>query len=248
MSPAFVFDQDDEATFVPNGIAAGPFAGIQGGAVAALMAIVVERKADPELVPLSLRADFLRPTPLEPLTVEIACVHEGRRVSVYDAAVRTASRTTCRGTVTLARTTPVPVETPGDLPAGTPSASATAYPLPAWPAPWLFDVLDAVRDPDGTTWFRWRLPLAPTATPFSHVLPPADFAHGVSRPGFPDPPRAKFPNPNLAVDVHRAFGGGWLGVRAQTRWEAAGVGTGGGVLIDSAGDLGRVSMGIVLVP
>jgi hypothetical protein len=40
-----------------------------------------------------------------------------------------------------------------------------------------------------------------------------------------------------------------VGVRAQTRWRpAAEIGTGSGVLLDVNGEIGRVSMSVILVP
>jgi hypothetical protein len=57
------------------------------------------------------------------------------------------------------------------------------------------------------------------------------------------------PNPNLTVQLFRQPKGAWLGVRAQTRWQpASGLGTGGGILLDLDGEVGRVSMSVVLVP
>jgi hypothetical protein len=43
--------------------------------------------------------------------------------------------------------------------------------------------------------------------------------------------------------------GEWVGIRAQTRWQpATGVGIGSGTLLDVRGEIGRVSMSVVLVP
>jgi hypothetical protein len=57
------------------------------------------------------------------------------------------------------------------------------------------------------------------------------------------------PNPNLTVQLFRPPVGAWVGVRAQTRWRpAAGIGTGSGVLLDVNGEIGRVTMSVILVP
>ena len=57
------------------------------------------------------------------------------------------------------------------------------------------------------------------------------------------------PNPNLTVQLFRQPVGEWLGVRAQARWRpAGGLGAGSGVLLDLRGEIGRVSMSVILVP
>jgi hypothetical protein len=57
------------------------------------------------------------------------------------------------------------------------------------------------------------------------------------------------PNPNLTVQLFRQPAGEWVGVRAQAKWRpAAGLGAGSGVLLDIHGEIGRVSMSVILVP
>jgi hypothetical protein len=57
------------------------------------------------------------------------------------------------------------------------------------------------------------------------------------------------PNPNLTVQLFRPPSGPWGGVRAETRWwPEAGFGVGSGVLLDLHGEIGRVSMYVILVP
>ena len=78
------------------------------------------------------------------------------------------------------------------------------------------------------------------------MLGPADWTHGISRP-LRDV--VADPNPNLTVQLFRPPSGDWVGVRAQTRWRpAAGCGVGSGTLLDVRGEIGRVSMSVVLVP
>lgn len=84
------------------------------------------------------------------------------------------------------------------------------------------------------------------AGPLACVLGPADWTHGIARP-FQNV--VADPNPNLTVQLFRPPAGEWVGVRAQTRWRpAAGIGTGSGVLLDVHGEIGRVSMSVILVP
>jgi len=82
--------------------------------------------------------------------------------------------------------------------------------------------------------------------PLSAVLGPADWTHGIARP-FRDV--VADPNPNLTVQLFRRPEGEWVGIRAQARWRpAGGVGAGSGVLLDIHGEIGRVSMSVILVP
>jgi hypothetical protein len=51
------------------------------------------------------------------------------------------------------------------------------------------------------------------------------------------------------VQLFRPSSGPWVGVRAETGWRpAAGLGAGSGVLLDVVGEIGRVSMSVILMP
>jgi hypothetical protein len=107
------------------------------------------------------------------------------------------------------------------------------------------------REGDGVAWFRLHHAVIDGAgssskLPLSSVLGPADWTHGINRP-FQNV--VADPNPNLTVQLFRAPAGPWVGVRAETRWRpAGGIGTGSGVLMDIHGEIGRVSMSVILVP
>jgi hypothetical protein len=63
------------------------------------------------------------------------------------------------------------------------------------------------------------------------------------------PGRCLDPNPNLTVQLVRVPQGEWIGIRAQTRWQpVTGLGLGSGTLFDIRGEIGRVSMSVVLIP
>src|ERR1700752_2833248 len=70
----------------PSLLAAGPFAGLQGGAVASLLTAEVEALAAQRNwgTAIASAAWFLRPTPMADLRSEIRVVSEGGRVSVMD--------------------------------------------------------------------------------------------------------------------------------------------------------------------
>jgi hypothetical protein len=107
------------------------------------------------------------------------------------------------------------------------------------------------REGDGVAWFRMNHAIIDGAGslskgPLSSVLGPADWTHGIARPfgGV-----VADPNPNLTVQLFREPAGEWIGIRAQAKWRpAAGLGVGSGVLLDIHGEIGRVSMSVILVP
>lgn len=95
-------------------------------------------------------------------------------------------------------------------------------------------------------WFRMHHSVITDAGPLARVLGPADWTHGIGRPV---QNVVADPNPNLTVQLFRQPQGEWVGVRAETRWRPdAGLGIGSGVLLDVYGEIGRVSMSVILVP
>ena len=256
-----IFEALGDGTWRAAPHAAGPFAGVQGGAVAGLMAQAIEAAAPPGFHPLSFRADFLRPTPLgETLRVAVAPVQAGRRIALFDATIAAGGRITARCTLTLASEVPVPALPEDHLTEAAPPApdlsgsGLAALPRRGAPAPhggpWLMDALDIRLAPDGSAWFRWLAPLLPGGhSPLLAALAPADFAHGLARPGAPGPsPVPGFPNSDLSVQLDRLPRGDWIGVRPRIRWRRTGLGIGYGDLCDLDGAFGRVAMGVVLVP
>src|SRR5215468_11853418 len=82
-----IFDAlDSPGRWRPSPLAAGPFAGLQGGAVASLLTAEVEALAAERNwgTAISSAAWFLRPTPMADLRSELKVVSEGGRVSVID--------------------------------------------------------------------------------------------------------------------------------------------------------------------
>jgi hypothetical protein len=54
---------------------------------------------------------------------------------------------------------------------------------------------------------------------------------------------------SASVQLFRQPVGEWVGVRAEARWRpAGGLGAGSGMLLDVRGEIGRVSMLVILVP
>jgi hypothetical protein len=146
------------------------------------------------------------------------------------------------------------VEVPGFTEPAGEAADPTRFPVRTRPAahgrPWFMDAMEA-RAGDGVAWFRMNQAIIDGAGPMSNlplssVLGPADWTHGIARP-LQDV--VADPNPNLTVQLFRRPEGRWIGIRAEARWRpAGGLGVGSGVLRDINGEIGRVSMSVILVP
>jgi hypothetical protein len=235
----------------PSPLAAGPFSGLQGGAVAGLLTAELEAHADARGWGTAVSANtwFLRPAPLADLRTSITSVIEGGRVSVIENALHAAGtdEPCAIARVTFARERavtipPLPSKTGERFePERYPARSVTA----AHGHPWFMDAMEA-RSGDGVAWFRLAHEIIDGAGPLARVLGPADWTHGIARP-LQDV--CADPNPNLTVHLFRPPIGCWIGVRPHTDWQPArGIGMGRGVLLDTSGEIGCVSMSVVLVP
>jgi hypothetical protein len=239
----------------PTALAAGPFAGLQGGAVASLLTAEVEAQAASRNwgTAISVSAWFLRPTPMTELRTALWVVTEGSRVSVIDNTLWSAGEEQPCATVRVTLSRERAVEVPGFA---DPARESDPMQFPvrtrqaAHGRTWFMEAMEA-RQGDGVAWFRMNHRViggeeSSLKLPLTSVLGPADWTHGIARP-IQDV--VADPNPNLTVQLFRQPAGEWVGVRAQTRWRpAGGVGAGSGVLLDVHGEIGRVSMSVILVP
>jgi hypothetical protein len=191
------------------------------------------------------------------LRTQLSVVSEGGRVSVIDNTLWAANEEAPCATVRVTLSRERGIEIPGFVEPASEAADPGRLPLRAVKAahgrPWFMDAMEA-RAGDGVAWFRLHHAIIEGAGPLSQVLGPADWTHGIARP-FQNV--VADPNPNLTVQLFRrpqgqpqgASVGGWIGIRAETRWRAAaGLGTGSGILLDVTGEIGRVSMSVILVP
>lgn len=235
----------------PSALAAGPFAGLQGGAVASLLtaeveAISAERKWG---TAVSVSAWFLRPTPMASLRTKLDVLTEGGRVSVIDNTLWPENEDQPCATVRVTLSRERAVEIPGFADAQSEIADPTLLPIRTRKAahgkPWFMDAMET-RVSEEIAWFRLSQPVIDGAGPLSCVLGPADWTHGIARP---IQNVVADPNPNLTVQLFRRPVGDWVGIRAQTRWKPeTGCGVGSGALLDVHGEIGRVSMSVVLLP
>jgi acyl-CoA thioesterase superfamily protein/acyl-Coa thioesterase superfamily protein len=235
----------------PSALAAGPFTGLQGGAVASLLTAEIEAVASERKwgTAVSATAWFLRPTPMAKLRTRLSVLTEGGRVSVVDNTLWPEGEDQPCATVRVTLSRERAVGLPGSVDTCGEALDPTRFPVRTPQAghgrPWFMDAMEA-RVGDDVAWFRLNHPIIDGAGPLSSVLGPADWTHGIARP-FQN--AVADPNPNLTVQLFRQPLGEWVGIRAQTRWQAAaGLGVGSGTLLDVRGEIGRVSMSVVLVP
>lgn len=235
----------------PSPLAAGPFAGLQGGAVAALLTGEVEALAEERGWGSAVAASawFLRPTPFAELRSEPALVTAGGRISIVDNTLFEAGSdqpcATVRVTFARERAIVIPPLPPEPERPRDPSFHPLRTAAVPHGRPWFMDAMEA-RVAGDVTWFRLKHRIIDGAGPLATVLGPADWTHGLARPL---QNVAADPNPNLTVQLSRPPCGDWIGIRARTRWlPERGLGTGRGVLLDTSGEIGGVSMTVVLIP
>ncbi len=235
----------------PSALAAGPFAGLQGGAVASLLTAEVEAVAGARNwgTAISAAAWFLRPTPMAELRTQFSVVIEGGRVSVVDNTLWPVGEEQPCATVRVTLSRERAVEVAGFRTPETDVIDPRRFPARAPHAVhgrvWFMDAMEA-RIGGGAAWFRMNHSVIADAGPLSRVLGPADWTHGIARPV---QNVVADPNPNLTVQLLRPPRGEWVDVRAEAGWRPeAGLGVGSGVLLDAHGEIGRVSMSVVLVP
>jgi Thioesterase-like superfamily len=251
-----IFEPVGPHRWQPTALAAGPFAGLQGGAVASLLTAEIEALAEQRKwgTAITSSAWFLRPTPMTVLRTALSVVAEGGRVSVVDNTLWPDGEDQPSATVRVTLSRERAVEVSGFAEPASDAADPTRFPVRTRQAahgrPWFMDAMEA-REGDGVAWFRMNHAIIDGAgslskLPLSSVLGPADWTHGIARP-FQDV--VADPNPNLTVQLFRQPEGQWVGIRAEARWRpAGGLGVGSGVLRDIYGEIGRVSMSVILVP
>jgi hypothetical protein len=251
-----IFEPAGPNRWQPTALAAGPFAGLQGGAVASLLTAEVDALAEKRKwgTAIASSAWFLRPTPMTELRTELSVLTEGGRVSVIDNTLWPANEDQPCATVRVTLSRERGVEVPGLIEPAGETADPTRFPgrtrRAAHGRPWFMDAMEA-REGDGVAWFRMNHAIIDGAgslskVPLSSVLGPADWTRGIGRPCRDV---VADPNPNLTVQLFRQPDGEWVGIRAQARWRpAGGLGVGSGVLLDINGEIGRVSMSVILVP
>lgn len=227
-----------------------------GGAPAALMGGEIERiLAADGMVPLRLSFEFLRPVPLEPLSLTAHVVRPGKRMQVVDAALEHAGAIVARasgvGVRRAAHEVPFLVEETAQ-PGPEKGRPAVFFPRPGAFATSAMEVRmlegDFNQSGPGKGWFRLRVPVVGTAapTPLETTCGAADFGNGVSNwdPEF----NWLFINPELTIHFSRPPTGEWILLDSTTTVSAEGLGLAESVLFDSSGRIGKSAQGLLVEP
>lgn len=247
-----VFTKSGTDEWLPSELAQGPFAGLQGGAVAGLLVAEIEAVAAAERLGhvVGVCVTFYRATPLEKVRTAVTRVKTGRRASFIENSVMRDDGEVC-ASVQATVIQDLAVDLPAFV-ATEPMVDPTTFALrkslrAPHGKPWFMDTMQARVGPDGTAWFNVQVPIIEGAGYFARALGPADWCHGINRPSKLGEVIMADPNQDLSVHLARAPQGDWLGIRATTIWQSNGVGLGFGTLCDVFGDVGCVSMSVALV-
>lgn len=242
-----LFNLHEDNSLEPSEYTRGPFGGLQGGVVAAMLASQLESLAVTEDLgtPVSVSTTFLRPTPHRKLKAKPSILRRGSRASTLMNELLEGSRTYAISVLNTLKIEPLP----GLAPVSSIDLDPLSCPeAPRPPGPggtiWLMDLFQVRLDQSrNIAWFGLRDEMAVSLSPLSLTLLVADWAHGINRPlatGFADP------NINLNVHLSRHPKGRWIGVSAATEWTSNGIGLGNGTLYDPSGAFGRVSASVAV--
>ena len=249
----------DGERLVPTVLTRGPWSSTHqhGGPPSAVMARAIEHAAG-ELDALQLTritVDFVRPVPMEPLTVSVERVRDGRRARGYAAVLSAGGHAVARATALVVRTEPVaPLPMPVQEPLRPPPGEALPFQWPFFRDPVGYPTGMETRLAHGTFgsgraagWMRQRVPLVlgEAPSPVQRVLLVADSGSGIGA-AF-DPARfVPFVNADLTVSLHRLPEGDWIGLDAATALEPHGIGLTRTGLYDTRGPIGEAMQSLVV--
>lgn len=250
-----------EAFFIPDGdgflsteFTRGPWSPEHqhGGPSAALMARAVEQAAGGMHI-ARITVEFLRPIPIEQLTVTTEVLQQGRKVQWINVTLKGASSELARARAVCIRRTRV------DL---SPTASHSAPPGPDESRPIEFPFFKGMTGyhkamelrfargefgtGDVTAWMRMRCALVAGEKPsaLQRVMVAADSGNGVSM--LLDWREWVFINPDLTVYLHRMPEGEWVCLEATTTPDPNGVGLAESRLRDARGLIGRAVQSLLI--
>ena len=243
-----LFSKDENNLWKPDESANGPFHGLQGGGIAALMCSEMnDLAADHKLGQLtSASIQFLKPTPNSSFATDPTILRQGRRASVLVNKIVSGETTTAISTANYIQSTEIKnIESPGqqDL---KPERFEKVGNIPSpHGRPWMMDAFEISPGEEGIIWFKQITPLLGDKSALVTSLITADWTHGLNRP---KSPVLADPNVNLNVVFLRHPQGDHVGIRATTQWMNTGIGIGSGQIFDRTGAIGHVSMSVALTP
>lgn len=244
----YLFSSKDINFWAPDELARGPFQGLQGGVLAALMCAELDTIADRRNLGqlASISVQFIKPTPVSELKTEPSVLRSGKRSSILLNKVVSAGETTALATANYIQPTTLSGIEKAELYDLEPEKNKR---LPGITSPhgqpWVMDAFDVRPGDNGIVWFKPLNPLVEEASRLSSILVCADWAHGLNRPS---EAKVADPNVNLMVSLLRMPINDYVGIQATTQWTESGIGLGNGRIFDQFGHVGNVTMSVVLTP
>ncbi len=229
-----------------------------GGPPSALLARALE--LDAARAPTALRAAritvaFHRPIAIDRFDITVEPVREGKKVRIARAYLNDSSgRVVATAEALFVRRADI----------GVPRSLDVAPPAPDACEPHVFSffaadvgyhtamegrlISGAFGSGKMAMWLRMRVAVVPgeTPSPLQRVVAAADSGNGVSV-GL-DLAKYTFVNPDLTVYLARELEGEWVGLDAETRFGADGIGLATTTLLDTSGAVGRGLQSLVLEP
>lgn len=248
------------ADFLPSEHTRGPWdpRHQHGGAVAALVARAVERRAGDDFCVTRLTVELMRPVPLEALAVDVAVPRPGRRVlgitvsvsagdlevevvRAHAVAVRRADLPTGEGYEAFLEPGP---QQGVELPFGFNDEDRPAYHRTGMEVRFVDGGAD--RPGPARAWFRLRRPVVGDEVPsgVQRAAAAADFGNGISWVLPFD--RWIFLNPDLTLHLARPPAGEWIGLDALTLPSEQGMAMAESAVFDEGGRLGRAVQSLLL--
>ena len=223
-----------------------------GGPPAALIAHVVGALA-PGLALARITVDFLRPVPIDRLTVRVEPLRAGAKVQRFEATLLHGEAAVARAVLALVRPTGVGMLMAPDDARLLPPEEGTPFQFPFFREPRGYHTAmesRLARGPFGAgraaIWMRQRVPLVPEAppSPVERVLIAADSGSGVS--AAIEHTSHTGINFDLTVALYRPREGEWVGLDSISSYEPSGLGLADTRVLDARGPVGRVLQGLVI--
>lgn len=251
----------DDAFYVPDGAGflatvhtRGPWSAEHqhGGPPSALLARALAAAA-PEFTVARITVDFLRPVPIDRVTVAVDTLRAGAKVQRLVARLLHGERLVAQALAVLAHTPTITVTSPVTDPPLPPPESGQPFEFPFFRQPESYHGAMEIRIVRGrwgsgrvAAWMRQRMPLvADTPTsPLERVLVAADSGSGVS--AAIEHARVTAINADLSVSVYRALDGEWVGMDCVSIYEASGIGLADTQLHDRRGPIGRAMQTLII--
>jgi hypothetical protein len=244
---------DGREWFVPTELARGPWDpdACHGGPPTGLLVRALER-AVPTMRLCRISVDLGRQVPMAGFTIVTEVVRAGRATANTTAEIVDAGgkvRVTATGVHLAVAPTPMFEGRLDNSDAVTPRlADSVPGEFPVRHTHGMRGFRDAVEvryppgednTPGATTMWMRTLPLVAgeAMTPFQRICPLADCGNAFARHA--EPNQVQFINTDLVIALHRDPFGEWLGSRATSVWQPAGVGLADALLFDDEGPVGR---------